>query len=391
MPEDVAPEDELCLLLARLQLSAEGEGRARQLLTRPLRWDALLERARTHEILPLIGHHLRALGWLGVPEAVAVELQEAFRINQLRNALLADELVRLLALLGEAEVPVIPLKGIILGASLYGDTALRVSFDIDLLVPPSEAVRTRQLLLTQGYTSPLAEEFFVDYQLRRLTACCLLPGRRVPCPVDLRWGLLLHSSQDREATDDLWAEAQAASILGRRVDTLSPEWEFLFLSVHAASHGWQMLKWLVDIHQVCAGRSVDWQKVKGKAGRLGLKPVVEQTLSACALLLGTPLPSPFVPRALPAGVRLFPAAPSHAGSWQASRFQLYLLNRPTDKLRWLATALFVPSEIEYKLLQLPSWLSFLYYPLRLLRLSSKWSWLLFRASVRQIVRPLRSS
>jgi len=371
---DLAPEDELCLLLARLKLSVEQEGRAQELLAHPLRWDAVLERARVHELLPLVAHHLLALGWLGVPAAVATELQEAFRINQLRNALLADELARLLGLLGEAGVPVIPLKGNVLGSTLYGDAALRVAFDIDLLVPRREAIRTRRLLLTEGYRSPLDEPFFVDYQLPWLNGCSLDPGKRIPCPVDLRWGLLPHSSRDSEALEDLWMEIRPASILAGGSSAMSPEWEFLFLAIHAASHGWQMLKWLVDIHQVCTRGRVDWQEVQTKAGRLGLSLVVEWTLSACAFVLGTPVPSPFVPRTLPANVCLFPSAPARAGSWQAGRWQLYLLDRRADKLRWLAAALFVPSENEYDLLRLPPWLRFLYWPLRLLRLAGKWSW-----------------
>ena len=378
---DLAPEDELCLLLARLELSVEQDRRARELLACPLRWGLFLEQARTHEILPLVSHHLQALGWLGVPEAAAVELQEAFRINRLRNALLAGELARLLSLLTDAGIPVVPLKGIALGAALYGDTALRVAFDIDLLVPRHAALRTRRLLLTEGYTSPLDEEFFVHYQLPWLNACSLDPGKRVPCPVDLRWGLLPHSSRDREVTEDLWAEARSTSILGAPSSSLSAEWEFLFLAVHAASHGWQMLKWLVDVHQFSIVKPVDWQKMKEKAGRLGLHRAVEWTLSACSLVLGTAVPGPFVFRALPAGVRLFPAAPAHAGSWQAARFQLYMLDRRADKLRWFAAALLAPSENEYALLRLPPWLRFLYWPLRLLRLASKWIGLLLRASV----------
>ncbi len=56
MRQAMAPEDELCLLLARRQLAPEGERRARELLAQPLRWDAILERARTHDVLPLIYH-----------------------------------------------------------------------------------------------------------------------------------------------------------------------------------------------------------------------------------------------------------------------------------------------------------------------------------------------
>src|SRR5215471_5024376 len=185
MAEDMAAEDELCLLLARRQLAPEGEQRARELLTRPLRWDSILERIRTHDVLPLVCHHLRALGLPGVPAAVASELNEAFRINQLRGALLADELARLLRLLETAGVPVVPLKGPTLAEALYGDAALRISFDIDLLVPRQDALQVRRLLVIEGYVSLLPEQFFVKYQLRTLTACSLLAGPGVPCPLDL--------------------------------------------------------------------------------------------------------------------------------------------------------------------------------------------------------------
>src|SRR5690349_3866066 len=110
MHAELAPEDELCLLLARGRLSSEVESRASELLAIPLRWNLLLQRAANHQVLPLLYRNLRALGFPGVPEAVRVELTTAFRVNALRNTFLVRELARVLKVLREAGVPVIPLK-----------------------------------------------------------------------------------------------------------------------------------------------------------------------------------------------------------------------------------------------------------------------------------------
>src|SRR5712692_8355023 len=114
MRETMAPEDELCLLLAPGQLLPENERRAREVLAQRLRWDVILERARFHDVLPLIHRSLETLGMPGVPGAVAAELEEGSRINRLRSALIAEELARLLRVLDEAGVPAIPLKGVTL-------------------------------------------------------------------------------------------------------------------------------------------------------------------------------------------------------------------------------------------------------------------------------------
>jgi hypothetical protein len=154
-------EDELCLLLARGKLSSEERIRALQFLGTPLQWPLLLERAYSHQVYPLVYRNLLDLGFPGVPEEVQAELKGAYLANAFRNQLLAEELTRLLKLLGEAGIPVVPLKGVTLAVSLFGDSAARVCSDIDILVPPGEAVRARNVILRNGYSSQFTEEFFV--------------------------------------------------------------------------------------------------------------------------------------------------------------------------------------------------------------------------------------
>ena len=63
----------------------------------------------------------------------------------------------MLRLLSAAGVRAIPLKGMALADSLYGNFAMRITWDLDLLVPPGEALRARHVLIANGYASPLPE------------------------------------------------------------------------------------------------------------------------------------------------------------------------------------------------------------------------------------------
>ena len=140
----------VCCSPAR-QLTPEVRTRILQCLATPLQWPLVLERAYSHQVYPLLYRNLRDLGFPGVPETVQAELKGLFMANALRNQLLAEELARLLGLFSEAGIRVVPLKGVALAQSLYGDTAARVCADIDLLVPPASLAQAIELILAAGY------------------------------------------------------------------------------------------------------------------------------------------------------------------------------------------------------------------------------------------------
>jgi putative nucleotidyltransferase-like protein len=164
----LTPEDELSLLLARGQLNPEERTRILQFLAIPLQWPLLLERAYSPQVYPPLYRNLRDLGFSGVPEAVPAELRGLYLANALRNQLLAEELARLLSLLGEAGIRVAPLKGVALAQSLYGDVAAWVCLDFDILVPPANVPQAIDLLLASGYRSEVNDPYFS--KLRRPVA-----------------------------------------------------------------------------------------------------------------------------------------------------------------------------------------------------------------------------
>jgi hypothetical protein len=375
MRENMTSEDQLCLLLSRGQLSPEVRSRILQFLATPLQWPLVMERAYSHQVYPLLYRNLRDLGLPGVPEAIQTELKGLYLANALRNQFLAEELARLLGLLGGAGIRVVPLKGVTLAQSLFGDVAARVCADIDILVPASEVVQTRRLILANGYSSQFTQEFFVNHQLHT-TADCPLVSQKEPLTylVEVHWTLLQGSSKDAEAVAELWARARPADFFGVRAWELSPEWQFLYLSFHAAYHKWNTLKWLADIHQLCISTAIDWNQVKENTARYKLDAFAEPTLAACALLFGTPVPDNLRSRSFPEDVRLFPDSLAPSESWKVTLFYPRLLKKRSEKLRWFAQTLFVPKMADHRFIGLPPSLNFLYYLLRPLRLTCKWSW-----------------
>jgi hypothetical protein len=298
---------------------------------------------------------------------------------------LAAELARVLRLLGETGIRVLPLKGVTLAETLYGDPAMRVCSDLDILVPAGDVLRARRLLLAQGYTSPFTEDFFINHQFHTSADCSLLAQKGdLSYLLELHWTLLHHSSKDAEAMQDLWSQARPKDFFGVQAYGLTPEWEFLYLAIHAAYHRWQTLKWVADIHDLCVSASIDWQNVKEKAERFDLDLVVGSMLTACSSLYGAPTPADLPAVPLPAGVRLYPNSLTPSEAWNAPLFYPKLLKRHSEKLRWFAQMFFVARLADRRLFHLPAPLDFLYYLLRPLRLTFKWSWLFLSAGFRRL-------
>jgi Uncharacterised nucleotidyltransferase len=371
-------EDQLCLLLARGELTPALQQHARALLAAPLRWDLILERATAHEVYPLLYRNLRSLAFIGVPTQARSELETLYKVNAFRNIHLVEELARVLALLAGAGIPTIPLKGVTLAESLYGDPTLRVCADLDFLIPRQAVPQAVGLLLREGYESELGERFFADlYPSGGIEYALVRRGQGFLYMIEPHWGLLAGPWVDKAAVADLWAESRPHTFSGIPAYALSPEWELLFLVAHATRHCCQGLKWLVDIHELCSREGIDWEKLTAKAKRLGWDEMLRLALSTCRTLFSTPIPAELLLTELPSWLKLFPADPTlHAAP---SVLLLRLLRHPSDKLRYLLYLLLVPMLTDRRLYRLPARVRFLYYPLRPLRLGCKWSWRLARA------------
>jgi hypothetical protein len=354
----------LLLLLVHGRHSPDRDARILGLLGASLDWTALLRHAHVHGVMPLVAHHLQRLGSPEVPPAVAAEFQRLAFLHCGRNLLLARELRQVLQHLMTAGVPVIPLKGIALASALYGPYMLRVSGDIDILVRRAQVQQAVGVLEANGYRAegPWQRWVAAPYHIE----IPLIPpaGRRYP--LDLHWGLIGGDPRNYGAAEDLWAAARPTTVLGVEAWAMSPEWELLFLALHAARDQWQGLKWLVDIQEICWTWALDWQSVWAIAHKRGWGEILRLTIGACQSLWELP-PAHGAGRVpWPSWLPQFPAPPLER-RWAKLRVMHLLFPQWSLRIRYVLRLIGTSSPNDYRWLPLPAGLTPLYFFLRPLR------------------------
>jgi putative nucleotidyltransferase-like protein len=398
-------EEQLILFLGRGQFPSDARRRALSLLALPLDWDLIVDRVLAEGVDPLFFRNLEWVRRYSVhsvccdgPETLQPEnpnndinatnainaidainatnainaLKKLAKINAFRNTLLVEELVRVLKLLSEAGIPAIPLKGPALAQQLYDDPSLRTCGDLDILVPRSMVGRAVNLLRAEGYTSEFSSGFFANLLLRHDIEYALRrDGPGFPLMIELHWGVLWGGKAEENIADRIWADAYPTTIFGAPAYALSAEWQILVLAAHAARHHWRALKWLVDLDELYSSSDVDWDKLDRKAKEVGWEEFLRISFLACHRLFETPILEKYLVGELPDWVKLFP---SSSPDQNDAFFPVRLMQSPLDKLRYAARVLLIPTLAELRLVALPSFLAFLYYPLRPLRLLCKWGW-----------------
>lgn len=369
-------EDRLLPLLACRHLSDAQRRRTLSLLEGPLDWERILELCTQYKIYPMAHANLGAVRFHRVPPFVQERLRTMHRTNVLRNGQAIKELADVLTALHERGIPTIPMKGPALAQGLYRDVGLRAMSDLDVLVPPQFAEAALQALISIGYASIVPHyeaelrETAIETQLVKQTPV----GRIV---VELHWAILWTAKLDRAPLASLWSEARPAVIFGAQAFRMSPEWEILYLAAHVSKHHWEGLKWLADIHDLCATYEVNWAEVAAKARQFGWLTMLQTTFAACRQVFETAPPAEALRGRAPAWLRTFPETRDDASG---RLLPLRWLDGLRPKLGYLTLILLVQKEGDWKYAHyLPRSMRFLYTPLRWVRLTAKFGPQLMRS------------
>lgn len=114
-------------------------------------WAEFVNLCLRHAAAPLVHRALDAEPDADVPPGVRTALRRQAQVNRLRTRLLQDELARIAVAARHAGVALVAYKGPLLAQQLYGDSSLRVSSDLDLLVDLPLVDRTAAVLQSLGY------------------------------------------------------------------------------------------------------------------------------------------------------------------------------------------------------------------------------------------------
>jgi hypothetical protein len=225
-----------------------------RLLAAPINWIRLFELANRHDVVPLVYRQLQQLPIGSVPVNVQRTFARRAHACMAWNLQLREVLCRLLQLFNQADIPVMPLKGLSLAELLYGDCTLRPTNDLDLLVREKDVDKATQLLLASGCRRhfPPEQEAGLYHYLFSFGA-----GNGATVLVELHRDL---TSQHLTRLDvqQVWAAASSTLWEGHTVWTMRPDDLFLYLCTHAVRDGLGSLKHLLDIARIIEKLGATW-------------------------------------------------------------------------------------------------------------------------------------
>jgi hypothetical protein len=385
------PETELLLLCARIQIDSERGEHIRALLGEDMDWEYLLDTSLQLGVMPLLYQSLNSTFPEAVPKNVLNELRDYFTANTYRNRFMTDELLKLLDLFDTHKISVIPYKGPVLAATVYGDLSLRQCSDLDIIVRGQDVQTAKDLLLSERYRPD--PKLQLDWEAHFLHENGMFL-------VDLHWGIsgknILKKAGVSFAIDleGLWERSEPVSFAGRTVYQFLPE-DLLMIRCQDAvkeycKDGWPQLKWICDLAEIIrAHKNMDWEHIMGQAKYYGNQRLLFLCLSLASDLLKTALPEIVLKkikadsqvRSLVAqvGEMLFRDTGDQnqfldrkRGFLARNQFCLRLKERPQDKFPYYLRMLrnfggnalrAMRNKNDRDLLLLPEYLSFLYYPL----------------------------
>jgi len=371
MLADLRPEEQLCCLLCRRNISEQTGQVVGSLMRTGINWGAFLDLTFRHRIYPLVYHHMSQVFAETVPREVLKRLQVHAVTNAKRSEAMANELAGVLDLLASAGIRAVPLKGPVLIERIWGDSRLGVYHDLDILVKPEDARHAVHVLLQRGYrlrdTHPLVRSEWNQGSNPVVLVRNHELGFRLL--IDLHHTLVEHKWIGRAVgrPEHLWEHLESSNFAGAAVWLLPDDWNLVLLALHTLQHWFRLLHWVAEfwgLGRLCPGA---WPDALQRAREIDADREVSFLSRVSDMILGETLTtSSGVPRFV-ARLAQGPFKPLNS-EFALHRFQLAVRSGAREKIAYLLSFPFVPTPSDWTFLPLPSRLRPVHYVLRPIRL-----------------------
>lgn len=248
-------------------------------------WELFLQLVEHHRCYPLIYNKLKQFDEILIPPHVMQILNNEYRKNTIKMLQLSGEMEQVDKLFQKNQIRALFLKGPAIAYELFGDISLRMSKDLDILVPEKDLDEIEILLLNIGYEKEELPTVLNEIKWRYRHIAYFHPQKKIQ--IEIHWRLNPRSMKE-PTFEELWERKQISSLTKHSISFLGKEDLFLYLIVHGARHGWFRLRWLKDIDQIVRNR-VDYKKFIQLAKKYGQKHLVGQALLLSKQLFNTPL------------------------------------------------------------------------------------------------------
>jgi hypothetical protein len=324
-----------------------------------------------------------------IPEDTLKKLHEQLLRAAQKNLAWLHEWLRVLDALADSRVPVISFKGPALALMAYRNSALREFADLDLLVRPCDIVRTRDVLIHNGYLLDSIVPDNTDAALNRFSdrQISFAKNDDYEIKLDLHWGVLSEWSSFQLDVGSLFESAFVERHDRISFLSLSPEHLLLLLCAHGTKHCWSNLRLLCDVAcHVQSNPNLNWDLCIRLAESSGCDLVMKHGLLLTTQILSLELPeriSQYIcdhakARMLVGKAQTFlfrenkdsPYLDDRIRYLEVLRYHLAFerAHRFRNGVAMVLRRAFIPNEADWRSLRLPRGLYFLYYLFRPIRL-----------------------
>lgn len=292
-----------------------------------------------------------------------------------RNLYFASEMETLKLLAEKASVEILFYKGVALSVDIYGNAGARPCNDIDVLVNGAkEAERLRKILIAKGYqwidNLPARQNrHFLKYHCEYML---IEPKRNIL--VEIHWKLFHRYLNCEFDVNKVFDASRNILICGKTFRTLGLVDYLITLSIHHTKHNWLELRHVSDMAGLVKKiQDEDWAIVIERAKEMG---VLRAFFVALAL---ADISGIYVPEWVKGRMKsdrhvgiisnyykkqLIESDCTQIDYLSEMKLLIHIRERWSDRIRFAIGGLLSPSMNDYKYVDLPESLFFLYYLVR---------------------------
>ena len=341
---------------------------------------ALGTATQEHGLFPLLNQALQNRKITAIDDTEKRKLKNAaLRITQY-NIAMSAELLQVMTLFKQAELDALAFKGPALSQFAYGNITLRQYGDLDILVKKESLSQILTLLTERGYTPEIA---LTEENMESFYHCVNVIGLyKGSVRIEIHWELLSKNYAVDWDISTLWSANEEVMINQQHVMMLAFKNHLLYLSVHGAKHLFERMEWICDIDRaVRSQEQIEWESLLSDAKALGVERMLLLSLSLAREFFETPLPQK-IEKKIQADPKIEPLISKIIALYYTQKHQekspaTFMLlwqmqEKQSDRLRFLYRGLFAPKFDDFKFIQLPKPLAFLYPLIRPYRLITKY-------------------
>jgi hypothetical protein len=231
---NIRDEHKLLISLCRIEFNNEQAGRIKAVISSEKDWQYFADQANKHGIGALVYNNLDKLGFLEyLPKSDYGFLRNVMMMSLARNTRHISEMKEVLNILNKAGIKTVLLKGLALETTVYEDKGLRQMTDVDVLISRNDCIKSRNLLLANGFKS-----LPVKSPLHKLII--MHTGKHLPSLIKGEFSIEIHHDlfgKGKEyLTQMLYDKSHSLELSGERVFIPAAQLFFLYLVKHLNYH-----------------------------------------------------------------------------------------------------------------------------------------------------------